>query len=105
MRHNQNADHRHIGNPNADALMELGILSAAIGGKELSSRGSECALLARQDRNLSPKARERVAIARRELSRAFDISRQTLTLIREEHPVAVSITDVLEEVLDAYAEK
>jgi signal transduction histidine kinase len=107
MRRNQNADHRQIGNPNADALMELGILSAAIVHEVKNSlQGVANALfLLDSDRSLSPKARERVAIARRELSRAFDISRQTLTLIREEQPVAVSITDVLEEVLDAYAQK
>jgi signal transduction histidine kinase len=97
----QSADHRQIGNPNANALMEVGILSAAIIHEVKNSlQGVANALfLLECDRNLSRKARERVAIARRELSRAFDISKQTLALIREEQPVAVSVNDVLEDVL------
>jgi signal transduction histidine kinase len=107
MLQDQSADHRQIGNPNANALMEVGILSAAIIHEVKNSlQGVENALfLLECDRNLSRKARETVAIARRELSRAFDISKQTLALIREEQPVAVSITDILEEVLHAYAQK
>lgn len=107
MRHSQNANYRQIGNSNVNSLMELGILSAAIIHEVKNSlQGVANALfLLDSDRNLSHKARERVAIARRELSRAFDISRQTLALVREEKPVAVSITDVLEEVLQAFAEK
>jgi signal transduction histidine kinase len=107
MRHSQDADQPQIGNPNGNALLELGILSAAIIHEVKNSlQGVANALfLLDCDPNLSREARERVAIARRELSRAFDISKQTLSLIREEHPVAVSITDVLEEVLQSYAEK
>jgi signal transduction histidine kinase len=107
MRHSQDGDQPQIGNPNANALLELGILSAAIIHEVKNSlQGAANALfLLDCDRNLSREARERVAIARRELSRAFDISKQTLSLIREEHPVAVSITDILEEVLQSYAEK
>jgi signal transduction histidine kinase len=107
MRHSQDGDQTQIGNPNANALLELGILSAAIIHEVKNSlQGAANALfLLDCDRNLSREARERVAIARRELSRAFDISKQTLSLIREEHPVAVSITDILEEVLQSYAEK
>jgi signal transduction histidine kinase len=107
MRHHQNADHRQIGTSNANALMELGILSAAIIHEVKNSlQGVANALfLLDSDRNLSREARERVAIAKRELSRAFDISKQTLALVREEQPVAVSITDVMEDVIHAYAEK
>jgi signal transduction histidine kinase len=107
MRHSQDGDQPQIGNPDANALLELGILSAAIIHEVKNSlQGAANALfLLDCDRNLSREARERVAIARRELSRAFDISKQTLSLIREEHPVAVSITDILEEVLQSYAEK
>lgn len=103
----QNASPRQIENPNVNALLELGILSAAIIHEVKNSlQGVANALfLLNSDRNLSRKARERVAIARHELSRAFDISRQTLALVREEQPVAVSITDVLDDVLRAYAEK
>ena len=107
MHQDQSADSRQIGNPNANALMEVGVLSAAIIHEVKNSlQGVANALfLLDSDQNLSHKARERVAIARRELSRAFDISKQTLALVREEQPVAVSITDVLEEVLHTYAEK
>ena len=107
MRQDQSADHLQIGNPNANALMEVGILSAAIIHEVKNSlQGVANALfLLETDQTLSNKARERVALARRELSRAFDISKQTLTLIRDEQPVAVSVTEVLEEVLHAYADK
>jgi signal transduction histidine kinase len=103
----QSANHGQVGNSNANELIEVGILSAAIIHEVKNSlQGVANALfLLDLDRDLSRNAREMVAIARRELSRAFDISKQTLALIREEHPVAVSVTDVLEDVLQSYAEK
>jgi len=107
MRHDQNLDCRQIEYSSVNALTEVGILSAAIIHEVKNSlQGvANVLFLLESDQNLSRTARERVAIARRELSRAFDISRQTLALVREEQPVAVSITDVLEEVLNAYSEK
>jgi len=103
----QSAHHVQVENSNANELIEVGILSAAIIHEVKNSlQGVANALfLLDCDRNLSRNAREMVAIAKRELSRAFDISKQTLALIREEHPVAVSVTDVLEEVLLSYTEK
>ena len=103
----QSADHGQVENSNANELIELGILSVAIIHEVKNSlQGVANALFVLDcDRNLSRNAREMVALARRELSRAFDISKQTLALIREERPVAVSVNDVLEDVLHAYAEK
>jgi signal transduction histidine kinase len=107
MSRNQAADHQQSGDQNVNTLSELGIVSAAILHEVKNSlQGVANALfLLDNDPNLSCKARERVGIARRELSRAFDISKQTLALVREEQPEAVAITEVLEEVLQAYSEK
>jgi two-component system, NtrC family, sensor kinase len=57
------------------------------------------------ERNLSSGVREKVALARQELSRAFDVSAQTLALAREEEPVALSLVGLLEEVLSTYSAK
>jgi len=82
MRHDQNLDCRQIEYSSVNALTEVGILSAAIIHEVKNSlQGvANVLFLLESDQNLSRTARERVAIARRELSRAFDISRQTLAL-------------------------
>jgi signal transduction histidine kinase len=100
-------DDRQRRNSNVNALAELGLVSAGIIHEVKNSlQGVANALfLLEQERSLSSEAREQVTIARRELSRAFDVSAQTLALVREEHPVAMSVTDVLEEVLNTYAAK
>jgi len=88
-------------------LAELGLFSAGIIHEVKNSlQGLANALfLLESDAELKPRAREHVAIARHELSRAFDISSQTLALVREEEPVTVCLADVLEEVLNTYAAK
>jgi signal transduction histidine kinase len=107
VRYSQATEHRQSEDQNASTLTDLGLLSAAIIHEVKNSlQGVASALyLLDNDPNLSGKARERVAIARHELSRAFDISRQTLTLVREEELVAVAIIDVVEDILRVYAEK
>jgi len=92
---------------NVNALAELGLFSAGIMHEiknALQGIANALFLLAGEG-SLSPKVREEVAIARRELSRAFDVSAQTLALVREEDPVAMSLVDVLEGVLNTYSGK
>src|SRR5947209_7633803 len=92
---------------NIDALAELGLFSAGIIHEvknSLQSVGNALFLL-ENERDLAPKVRQEVAIARRELSRAFDVSAQTLALVRQESPVLMSVVDVLDEVLERYAGK
>lgn len=103
----QQATEQQPGDQSVNTLSDLGILSAAIIHEVKNSlQGVENALyLLDNDPALSRKARERVAIARRELSRAFDISKQTLTLVREEQPVTLALIDVLENILQVYAQK
>src|SRR5947207_2852061 len=104
--YNQQRGNMH-GNMNANALAELGLFSAGILHEvrnSLQSVGNALFLL-ENERNLTPKVRQEVAIARRELSRAFDVSAQTLALVRQESPVAMSVADVLDEVLERYAGK
>ena len=95
------------GSMNADALAELGLFSAGILHEvknSLQSVGNALFLL-ENERDLAPKVRQEVAIARRELSRAFDVSAQTLALVRQESPVAMSVNDVVDEVLERYSGK
>jgi len=75
MRHDQNLDCRQIEYSSVNALTEVVILSAAIIHEVKNSlQGvANVLFLLESDQNLSRTARERVAIARRELSRAFDI--------------------------------
>lgn len=89
------------------ALAELGLVSASVIHEvknALQGVGNALFLL-EHDPSLRPRAREWIASAQRELSRAFDASRQTLALVRKESPVQVSITGILDEVLDAAATK
>jgi two-component system NtrC family sensor kinase len=100
-------NHRHRANGNVRALAELGLVSAGIVHEVKNAlQGVANALfLLDQERSLTSIAREQITLAKRELSRAFDVSAQTLALVREENPIALSVTDVLEEVLDTYAPK
>jgi two-component system, NtrC family, sensor kinase len=91
----------------ANALAELGLFSAGIMHEmknALQGIANALFLLARE-RSLTPRVREEVAVARRELSRAFEVSAQTLALAREEKPVALSLVGLLEEVLSTYSGK
>ena len=90
-----------------ESLAELGLVSASIVHEVKNAlQGVANALyLLERDQSLRPAARGWIAAARRELSRAFEASRQTLSLVREETPVLVSLPEILNEVLDAYAGK
>ena len=94
-------------NTSQGALAEIGLFSAGIMHEIKNSlQGVANALfLLDCDENLSPSVRENVQIARRELSRVFEVSSQTLALVRPEEPAPVRITKILEEVLDTYAAK
>jgi two-component system, NtrC family, sensor kinase len=89
------------------ALAEVGLFSAGIIHEVKNAlQGIANALfLLDGEKDLKPQAREWVGAARRELSRAFDVSRDTLALVRDENAVPVRITDVLEDVLSTYAAK
>lgn len=91
----------------ADRLAELGLVSASIIHEVKNAlQGIANALfLLEHDQSIGPKSREWIAVAQRELSRAFDASRQTLSLVRAEAPGQVSVSRLLDEVLDAYAGK
>ena len=104
MREHGRGQHRH---QSLHALADLGLVSAGIIHEVKNSlQGVANALfLLENDASLSPKAHEQVVIAGRELSRAFAVAAQTLAFIREEEHVALSITDVLEDVLGTYAGK
>jgi len=99
--------HQQPQNQNMNALAELGLASAGIIHEVKNSLQSvaNALLLLENEPGLSPHSRQLVAIARSELSRTFDVSTQSLALVREETPVAVSMTKVLEEVLNTYAAK
>ncbi len=89
------------------ALADIGLVSAAIIHEVKNSlQGIANALfLLANDASLSPTAREQVVIAKRNLSRALAVAAQTLALVREEKRVAMSIADILDEVLATYAAK
>src|SRR5581483_8141165 len=99
--------HQQPQNQNMHALAELGLASAAIIHEIKNSLQSvaNALLLLEKESGLSPHSRQLVAIARQELSRTFDVSAQSLSLVREETPVAVSMANMLEEVLNTYAAK
>jgi signal transduction histidine kinase len=92
---------------NMDALAEIGLESAGIIHEMKNAlQGIANALfLLDAEQGLRPKPREWIANARRELARAFEISHQTMTLVRDENPGPVRVTDVLDDVLNAYAGK
>ncbi len=89
------------------ALAELGLTSAGILHEIKNSlQGVASALfILEHETELSPKARQYVSIAQHELSRVFDVSAQSLALVRQEKLVAVRLADVLEEVLHLYSAK
>lgn len=103
----QAENRRRLKDEDVRALAEVGLFSAGIIHEVKNAlQGIANALfLLDREKDLQPRAREWVGVARRELSRAFDVSRDTLALVREENAVPVRITDVLEDVLTTYAAK
>lgn len=103
----QTENRRRLKDEDVRALAEVGLFSAGIIHEVKNAlQGIANALfLLDHDKELKPRAREWVGVARRELSRAFDVSRDTLALVREENAVPIRITDVLEDVLNTYATK
>lgn len=88
-------------------LAELGLISASVIHEvrnALQGIGNALFLL-EHDPSLRQKPREWIASAQRELARAFEASRQTLALVRQDEPAQVSVTAVLDEVLAACAAK
>lgn len=98
---------RHDKSTHHQNLAELGLVSASVIHeiKNALQGISNALFLLEQDRSLKPKARGWISSAQRELSRAFTASRQTLGLVRLETPSQVSIAEILDEVLQAYAGK
>src|SRR6185437_15284540 len=98
---------RHPESSDRQTLAELGLVSASVihEVKNALQGISNALFLLEQDSSLRPKAREWISSAQRELSRAFEASRQTLALVRHEVPSRVSVTRILDEVLEANAKK
>jgi two-component system, NtrC family, sensor kinase len=92
---------------NVNPLAELGLFSAAIMHevKNALQGVADALFLLAGEHNLSAQAREEVALARRELSRAFEVSTQTLALARKEEPVSLSLVGLLEQALATYSAK
>lgn len=88
-------------------LAELGLVSASVihEVKNALQGISNALLLLEHEPGLRLQAREWIASARSELSRAFQASRQTLALVRHDAPSQVSITEIMDQVLDACAAK
>jgi len=103
----QQGENRRLSDEDVRALAEVGLFSAGIIHEVKNAlQGIANALfLLDREKDLKPQAREWIGTARRELSRAFEVSRDTLALVREENAVPVRITDILEDVLSAYAAK
>ena len=103
----QKAHNDQLNGENIDALAEVGLASAGIIHEMKNAlQGIATALvLLDAEQDLRPKPREWIATARRELARVFEISNQTMTLVRDENVVSVRVTDVLEDVLNTYAGK
>lgn len=98
---------RHPKSSDRQTLAELGLASASVIHEVKNAlQGIANALfLLEHDPTLRPRAREWINDAQRELSRAFDASRQTLALVRHEAPSQVSVTHILDEVLEASSGK
>ena len=103
----QQSEDQRLQEKNVHALAEVGLLSAGIihEVKNALQGIANALLLLDNEQGLQPRARTWIADARRELSRAIEVSRETLALVREESVSPVRIQDVLEDVLDAYAGK
>ncbi|MGC2694379.1 MAG: HAMP domain-containing sensor histidine kinase [Candidatus Angelobacter sp.] len=101
------AENKQLKHQDIHALVEVGLASAGIIHEVKNAlQGIANALfLLDTEKNLTPKAREWIAVAHRELSRAFDVSRETLALVREENMADVKVNDILEDVLSNYAGK
>jgi signal transduction histidine kinase len=103
----QRSEDQRLQEKNVHDLAEVGLLSAGIihEVKNALQGIANALLLLDNEQGLQPRARTWIADARRELSRAIEVSRETLSLVREESVSPVRIQDVLEDVLDAYAGK
>lgn len=88
-------------------LAELGLVSASVihEVKNALQGISNALFLLEHDPSLRPRARDWIASAQRELSRALAASRQTLALVRYETPSPLIITEILDEILATYATK
>jgi len=103
----QQSEDQQLQEKNVHDLAEVGLLSAGIihEVKNALQGVANALLLLDHEQGLRPKARTWIADARRELSRAIEVSHETLALVREESVSPVRVHDVLENVLDAYVEK
>jgi two-component system, NtrC family, sensor kinase len=103
----QQAENQRFKDEDVRALAQVGLFSAGIihEVKNALQGIANALILLDAEKDLKPQAKEWVGIARRELSRAIDVSRDTLALVREESTVPVRITDILEDVLSTYAAK
>ena len=103
----EQAENRSLRDEDIRALAEVGLFSAGIihEVKNALQGIANALLLLDHEQDLKPRAREWIGAARQELSRAFDVSRDTLALVREESAAPVRITDILEDVLSTYAAK
>src|SRR6185437_6084445 len=93
---------RHPESSDRQTLAELGLVSASVIHEVKNAlQGIANALfLLEHDTTLRPGAREWISDAQRELSRAFAASRQTLALVRHESPSQVSVTQILDEMIE-----
>jgi signal transduction histidine kinase len=103
----QKAHNDQMNDKSIDILAEVGLASAGIIHEMKNAlQGIATALfLLDTEKDLRPKPREWIATARRELARALEISHQTMTLVRDDNAVTMRVTDVLEDVLNAYSGK
>jgi two-component system, NtrC family, sensor kinase len=103
----QPSEHQQLQEKNVHDLAEVGLLSAGIihEVKNALQGVANALFLLDHEQGLRPKARTWIADARRELSRAIEVSHETLALVREESVSPIRIHDVLENVLDTYAGK
>jgi len=92
----QAENRRRLKDEDVRALAEIGLFSAGIihEVKNALQGIANALILLDGEKDLKPRAREWVGVARRELSRAIDVSRDTLALVREENAVPVRITDI-----------
>ena len=95
-------DDQHV-----ERLAELGLVSASIihEVKNALQGIANALLLLEHDQSIGPKSREWIAVAQRELLRALDASRQTLSLVRNEALRKVRVSSLLDDVLEVYAGK
>lgn len=103
----EQVERKQLKHPDIHALAEIGLASAGIVHeiKNALQGISNALFLLDTELDLRPTAREWIAVAQRELSHAFDVSRETLALVREENMTSLKVNDVLDDVLENYAGK